>query len=46
MLSSDWISLLERFLPRQVAITRAKREWELDILSRYRSMVRKKSQES
>ncbi|KAF4373771.1 hypothetical protein F8388_007677 [Cannabis sativa] len=26
------------FLPRQIAITRAKREWELDILSRYRSM--------
>ncbi|KAF5745100.1 putative calmodulin binding protein [Tripterygium wilfordii] len=35
---TDWISLLERFLPRQIAITRAKREWELDILSRYRSM--------
>ncbi|KAK2657716.1 hypothetical protein Ddye_010768 [Dipteronia dyeriana] len=35
---TDWTSLLERFLPRQVAITRAKREWELDILSRYRSM--------
>ncbi|KAI0496463.1 hypothetical protein KFK09_022780 [Dendrobium nobile] len=31
----QWISLLERFLPRQIAITRAKREWELDILSRY-----------
>ncbi|KAH0453163.1 hypothetical protein IEQ34_017487 [Dendrobium chrysotoxum] len=31
----EWISLLERFLPRQIAITRAKREWELDILSRY-----------
>lgn len=36
---SDWNSLLERFLPRQIAITRAKREWELDILSRYHSMV-------
>ncbi|TXG59215.1 hypothetical protein EZV62_013788 [Acer yangbiense] len=35
---TDWTSLLERSLPRQVAITRAKREWELDILSRYRSM--------
>jgi arsenate reductase-like glutaredoxin family protein len=35
---SDWTSLLERFLPRQIAITRAKREWELDILARYRSM--------
>ena len=37
---SDWNSLLERFLPRQIAITRAKREWELDILSRYHSMVK------
>ena len=38
-LSSEWISLLERFLPRQVAITRAKRDWELDIISRYQLMV-------
>ncbi|KAH7519779.1 hypothetical protein FEM48_Zijuj08G0073400 [Ziziphus jujuba var. spinosa] len=37
-LCTDWNSLLERFLPRQIAITRAKREWELDILSRYRSV--------
>lgn len=36
---SEWTSLLERFLPRQIAITRAKRDWELDILSRYRVMV-------
>ncbi|KAI4386895.1 hypothetical protein MLD38_004774 [Melastoma candidum] len=35
---TDWTSLLERYLPRQIAITRAKREWEPDILSRYRSM--------
>ncbi|XP_059455207.1 kinesin-like protein KIN-14E, partial [Corylus avellana] len=35
---TDWNSLLERFLPRQNAINLAKREWELDILSRYRSM--------
>ncbi|CAH9098359.1 unnamed protein product [Cuscuta epithymum] len=35
---TDWQSLLERFLPRQIAITRAKREWELDIISRYQSM--------
>ncbi|CAA0813431.1 Kinesin-like calmodulin-binding protein [Striga hermonthica] len=35
---TDWTSLLQRFLPRQIAITRAKRDWELDILSRYRSM--------
>ncbi|XP_022739576.1 kinesin-like protein KIN-14E isoform X2 [Durio zibethinus] len=35
---TDWNTLLERFLPRQIAITRARREWELDILSRYHSM--------
>ncbi|KAJ4844909.1 Kinesin-like protein KIN-14E [Turnera subulata] len=35
---TDWTSLLERFLPRQIAMTRGKREWEVDILSRYRSM--------
>lgn len=35
---TDWTSLLERFLPRQLAITRAKRDWELDVLTRYRSM--------
>ncbi|KAK6154063.1 hypothetical protein DH2020_013702 [Rehmannia glutinosa] len=35
---TDWTSLLERFLPRQVALTRAKRDWELDVLSRYRTM--------
>jgi len=34
----EWISLLERYLPRQVAITRAKRDWELDIISRYQLM--------
>ncbi|XP_047063340.1 kinesin-like protein KIN-14I [Lolium rigidum] len=34
----EWISLLERFLPRQVAITREKRDWELDIISRYQLM--------
>ncbi|KAJ3679611.1 hypothetical protein LUZ60_017622 [Juncus effusus] len=34
----EWISLLERFLPRQIAITRAKREWELEIISHYQSM--------
>ncbi|KAG6385832.1 hypothetical protein SASPL_154713 [Salvia splendens] len=35
---TDWTSLLERFLPRQLAITRAKRDWELDVLSHYGSM--------
>lgn len=36
---SDWTSLLERFLPRQIALTRARKEWETDVLSRYGSMV-------
>lgn len=35
---TDWTSLLERFLPRQIAITRGKKEWDMDILSRYRLM--------
>ncbi|ESW28346.1 hypothetical protein PHAVU_003G279200 [Phaseolus vulgaris] len=35
---TDWNSLLERFLPRQISMTRAKREWEYDIISRYRSL--------
>ncbi|TKY58426.1 Kinesin calmodulin-binding protein-like [Spatholobus suberectus] len=35
---TNWNSLLERFLPRQISMTRAKREWEFDILSRYRSL--------
>ncbi|KAG8373568.1 hypothetical protein BUALT_Bualt11G0038000 [Buddleja alternifolia] len=35
---NEWTSLLERFLPRQIALTRAKRDWELDVLSRYRTM--------
>lgn len=34
----DWNSFLERFLPRQIAMTRARREWELDILSCYHSL--------
>lgn len=33
-LCTDWSSLLERFLPRQIAITRAKQDWQLDIISR------------
>lgn len=36
--STDWTALLERYLPRQIAVTRAKRDWEIDILARYRSM--------
>uniref|UniRef100_A0A1D1YVK4 Kinesin-like calmodulin-binding protein n=1 Tax=Anthurium amnicola TaxID=1678845 RepID=A0A1D1YVK4_9ARAE len=34
----EWTSLLERFLPKQIAITRAKCDWEIDIISRYRLM--------
>nr|GMC91386.1 kinesin-like calmodulin-binding protein [Ipomoea batatas] len=37
---TDWTSLLQQFLPRQIAITRVKREWELDIISRYQLMVK------
>ncbi|KAI5438450.1 kinesin-like protein KIN-14I isoform X1 [Lathyrus oleraceus] len=35
---ADWNSFLERFLPRQIAMTRARREWELDILACYHSL--------
>ncbi|KAL6530939.1 Kinesin-like protein KIN-14E [Orobanche hederae] len=35
---TDWTSLLERFFPRQIAFTRAKKDWESDVLSRYHSM--------
>lgn len=35
---ADWNIFLERFLPRQIAMTRARREWELDILSCYHSL--------
>lgn len=34
----EWTMLLERFLPRQIALTRAKREWEQEIISRFRLM--------
>ncbi|XP_057544275.1 kinesin-like protein KIN-14E [Amaranthus tricolor] len=34
-LCTDWTSLLERLLPRQIAITRGKQDWEVDIISRY-----------
>ncbi|KAL9229698.1 hypothetical protein vseg_005137 [Gypsophila vaccaria] len=35
---TDWLSLLERFLPRQIALTRAQLDWEEDIVSRYQLM--------
>lgn len=31
----DWTTYLERYLPRQIAVTRAKRDWELEIMSRF-----------
>ncbi|ONK70201.1 uncharacterized protein A4U43_C05F31310 [Asparagus officinalis] len=34
----EWTMLLERFLPRQIALTRAKRDWELEIISRFHLM--------
>ncbi|XP_057851588.2 kinesin-like protein KIN-14I isoform X2 [Cryptomeria japonica] len=36
--STEWAALLDRYLPRQIAVTRGKRDWETDILSRYESM--------
>lgn len=36
--SLDWPALLDRYLPKQVAVTRARRDWEGDILSRYHSL--------
>ncbi|KAL0906305.1 hypothetical protein M5K25_024788 [Dendrobium thyrsiflorum] len=33
-----WTSLLERFLPREIAIKRPKRKWEFDVLSQYNLM--------
>lgn len=36
--SVDWPILLDRFLPKQVAMTRARRDWEGDILMRYHAL--------
>ncbi|CAK9218803.1 unnamed protein product [Sphagnum troendelagicum] len=35
----DWAALLEGYLPKQVAITRAKQDWEPDVLNRYHAMA-------
>ncbi|XP_024363319.1 kinesin-like protein KIN-14I isoform X2 [Physcomitrium patens] len=35
----DWPALLDGSLPKQIAITRAKRDWESNILNRYRAMA-------
>jgi hypothetical protein len=32
--------MLDRCLPKQVAVTRNKRDWDQDILTRYRALVR------
>lgn len=44
--SSEWTALLERLLPRQIALTRAKRDWELEIISRFRLMVKLETMET
>eukprot|EP00250_Pteridium_aquilinum_P011824 c20331_g1_i1 orf=2-3601(-) len=36
--SVDWPTLLDRYLPKQVAITRGRRDWEGDILMRYQAL--------
>jgi hypothetical protein len=38
-LCRDWPELLEGCLPKQVAVTRTNRDWEPDVLNRYRAMV-------
>ncbi|KAI5068842.1 hypothetical protein GOP47_0017187 [Adiantum capillus-veneris] len=38
-MSSEWPVLLEKYIPKQVTITRPKKDWESDILSRYRAMA-------
>ncbi|MCO5547391.1 hypothetical protein L7F22_000840 [Adiantum nelumboides] len=38
-ISSEWPVLLEKYIPKQVIISRPKKEWESDILSRYRAMA-------
>ncbi|KAJ7544255.1 hypothetical protein O6H91_09G070900 [Diphasiastrum complanatum] len=38
-LNGDWPALVERCLPKQVAVTRSKRDWESDILSKYCAIV-------
>ncbi|KAH7296226.1 hypothetical protein KP509_26G014500 [Ceratopteris richardii] len=36
--SVDWAVLLDRYLPKLVAMTRARRDWENDILIRYHAL--------
>ncbi|GBG71679.1 hypothetical protein CBR_g9092 [Chara braunii] len=37
--SMDWPIQVERSIPRQIAVTRAKKDWEADVLQRFKSMV-------
>lgn len=37
--STEWNAMLDRCLPKQVAVQRNKRDWDQDILSRYRSLA-------
>lgn len=39
LLCREWPVLMEKYIPKQVTITRPKKDWESDILSRYRAMV-------
>ncbi|XP_024529488.1 kinesin-like protein KIN-14I [Selaginella moellendorffii] len=34
----DWSALVDRYLPKQVAITRARHDWDSDIFARYKAM--------
>lgn len=36
----EWPTLLDRFLPKPVAMTRARRDWDGDILMRYHALVK------
>lgn len=36
--STEWAALLDRYLPRQIAVTRGRHDWETDILACYESM--------
>eukprot|EP00899_Mesostigma_viride_P014526 jgi/Mesvir1/23074/Mv10000-RA.2 len=37
--TSDWAVHIEKYIPKQVLMTRAKRDWETDVLTRYKSMA-------
>ncbi|KAG0559984.1 hypothetical protein KC19_10G144700 [Ceratodon purpureus] len=37
--STEWNAMLDRCLPKQVAVTRNKRDWDQDILTRYRALA-------